>query len=1023
MVFRGVRLEDEQPVVIKVLNKEFPTSKEVAEIKREFKITGNLGLKGVIGVIGLEKYQNSSGLIVEDFGGESLAKQLLGRKMDLEEFLPLAIQISETLAEIHEHNVIHKDINPSNLVWNKQTSQVKIIDFGIATLLSREAFSVKNPDAIQGTLAYISPEQTGRMNRALDYRTDLYSLGATFYEMLCGCPPFIHEDALEMIHAHIALRPADPSSHNLHIPEPVANLILKLMAKSPEDRYQSAFGVAADLKYFNKQITSKGIIQDGMLGRWDVANRFQIPEKLYGREMEIQALMTYFDMARLGQPSLAFVSGYSGIGKSALVQEIHKPVLAARGLFITGKFDQFRRNIPYASLIQAFGELVGQILTQSSEEMARWRTVLQEALGSNGQVMVEVIPEIEHIIGPQPTVPELSPGERENRFHLVFERFVKTFATEEHPLVLFLDDLQWADTPSLKLIQRFATDPDQRFMLIIGAYRSNEVDEAHPLARSIGELKKAQASLSNIELGPLSLPHINQLLAETLHHPEAATVPLAQLCLDKTNGNPFFLNQFLQDLYREAYIEFDGDMRRWRWDLASIERRGGTENVAAFMASHIRKLPHDTQDTLKLASCIGNQFDLHTLAFVCEQTPKDCAESIWPALREGYVIPLDDNYKIIDDWQEAEAHYRFLHDQVQLAAYAMIAEDQRRATHLHIGRLLLAHSQELAEEERLFSIVNHLNEGMELMEAEREKQELAELNLRAGKKARLSAAFGPAYRYFQKGLGLMGPDAWQKHYALMQALHVEAAETAYLNADFDSMETLAEEVIRNGKDLLDRVKIYEIKIFAYLNNNNPVEAVKTGFFVLKMLGYSFPKDPGNFHILKSLIKTKLTLRGKKIENLAQLPKMSDPRVLAAIRIMSSIVSATYITKPEWFVLLTFQQIRLSVKHGNPHPAVFSYTAYGVMLCAFLGDIDNGYRFGNMARGMLPKLNAHEYKAKSIYSFHTFIWHWKQDAKKGLRPLLDAYHAGLETWRFGIRRLVGVRLYRLFLPEWPGVEPA
>lgn len=996
LVFRGVRVEDEHPVIIKVLNKEFPTPKEIAEIKREFKITAELGLDGVIQAHGLEKYQNSSGLIVEDFGGESLAKQLLGRKMNLEEFLPVAISTAESLAEIHDQNVIHKDINPGNIVWNPTTSQVKIIDFGIATLLSREALSTKNPNAIEGTLAYISPEQTGRINRALDYRSDLYSLGATFYEMLCGCVPFPFEDALELVHAHIAQSPVDPSHYNLHIPEPVSHLILKLLAKSPEDRYQSAYGVAADLKHFQQQVETKGIIVDGVLGRWDVANRFQIPEKLYGRQDEIHSLMSFFDMACLGQASLVFVSGYSGIGKSALVQEIQKPVSAARGLFIAGKFDQFKRNIPYASLIQAFGELVGQILTLPSEDLDRWRRILKKALGTNGQVIVEVIPEIEHIIGPQPAVPELSPGDGENRFHLVFERFVKTFAKEDHPLVLFLDDLQWADQPSLKLIQRFATDPEQRFMLIIGAYRSNEVNEAHPLWRTMHDLEKAEASLSRIELGPLLLPHIKQLLAETLHQPEDATTPLAQLCLEKTNGNPFFLNQFLQDLYRETCIEFDNEKRVWRWDMAQIERKGGTENVAAFMASHIRKLPAATQHTLKLASCIGNQFDLNTLAYVCETTHQACSESMWEALRAGFVIPLDDNYKIVDEWQEGNAEYRFLHDQVQLAAYAMIGDDQKRATHLHIGRLLLKHSQSQEGDVDLFAIANHLNQGMALIEDPAEKKALADLNLRAGEKARLSAAFAPANRYFQNGLSLMSEDAWREDYALMLALHVEAAETAYLNADFAALDALAEEVIAHGQDLLDRVKIYEIKIFADLNNNKPVEAVKTGFFVLKMLGYSFPKNPGNIHILQSLIKTKLALRGKEIENLANLPEMSDPRVLEAIRIMSSIISATYITKPEWFVLLTFQQLRLAIKHGNPLPAVFTYTAYGVMLCAFLGDIDKGYRFGIMAQGMLSKLHPHEYKAKSIYSFHTFIWHWKQDVKQGLRPFLDAYQAGLET---------------------------
>jgi len=996
LVFRGVRESDQRQVVAKVLNREYPTSKEIAQFKQEFKITKGLNIEGVIRIFEIQKHENSLGLIVEDIGGESLAKTLSGQKMPLDVFLATAIQISEALGQIHQQNVIHKDINPANIVWNKTLQTVKIIDFGISTLLTRETSFIKNPGAMEGTLKYISPEQTGRMNRALDYRTDLYSLGATFYEMLCGRSPFPHQSALEQVHAHIALEPTPPTELNLHIPEPISQLILKLLAKTPEDRYQSAFGVAADLKFFQQQLRTTGTIQDGILARWDLTDRFQIPEKLYGRDQEIQALLTFFDRANAGQPSMVLVSGYSGIGKSSIVQEIHKPIVAAKGTFITGKFDQFRRNIPYASLIQAFTDLVRQLLAESQEKIAYWQTALQQALRHNGQVIVEVIPEVELIIGPQPPVPELSPNDSENRFHLVFESFVKTFAIKDHPLVLFLDDLQWADTASLKLIERFATDPSQRYMLIIGAYRDNEVDDTHPLSVCIEELTQAGAEISQIQLGPLSLPDINQLIADTLHQPTTATVGLAHLCLEKTDGNPFFLNQFLQILYREQCIEFDSERRLWHWDLARIKRMEGTENVAAFMANHIRKLPVETQDTLKLAACIGNQFDLKTLACICEESPRECAEKLWQALKDGYLLPLDDNYKIIDDWQEAEAHYRFLHDQVQQAAYAMIADDQKKLTHLHIGRLLLANSDDATKEERLFATVNHLNEALEHIHETEEKLELATLNLRAGKKAKYSAAFGPAYRYFNTGLSLLPVDSWQSHYELTLALHVQTAEAAYLNANFKHMEAMAQLVMANATSLLDRVKVYEIKIFAHLSNNNPVEAAKTGFFILRELGYSFPENPTKLSIISSLLKTKMALVGKKIEDLANLPAMTDPTRLAAIRIMSSIISAAYITKPELFVLLTFQQVRLSAKFGNAKPSVFTYTAYGVMLCGVLGDIENGYRFGKMALTMLPESGAHEYKAKTVYSFHTFLWHWKEDAKKGLRPLLEAYQAGLET---------------------------
>jgi len=1012
LVYRGIREQDNQALILKLLKEDYPTPAELVRYQQEYEITRSFHFGGVVKAYELRRHNNTLVMLLEDFGGESLERLLKKKQFTLLEFLQISIQIAETLGRIHQSNVIHKDINPSNIVFNSQTGELKIIDFGLSTILSRESTALKSPNVLEGTLAYISPEQTGRMNRAIDYRTDFYSLGVTFYKILTNQLPFDATDAMELVHCHIARQPVPPHRVNPEIPLVVSEIVMKLMAKTAEERYQSALGIRDDLALCLMQLESGEKIEDFVLGEQDISDRFQIPQTLYGRSSQIETLLAAFDRIANNTSQLMLVAGYSGIGKSLLVQEIYKPITERRGYYISGKFDQFQRNIPYSAIVSAFRELVRQLLTETSEQLHVWRDQLLSALGANGQIIIDVIPEIELIIGKQPALLELAATESQNRFNLVFQNFIQVFCQQEHPLVIFLDDLQWADSATLKLMQLIMTDVDSSYLLLIGAYRDNEVSAAHPLKITLSEIQKAGATVNSILLSPLDLTCINQLIADTLKCDAEKAKPLAELLLTKTQGNPFFLKEFLQSLYTENLLHFDFLSGSWQWDLDQIQAQGITDNVVELMTQKIQKLPELTQEVLKTAACIGNQFDLKILSIVGEKPQKETANELWSAVREGLIVPVGDDYKFLQTDRKSDEFkvaYRFVHDRIQQAAYSLIPSHRKQASHLQIGQLLLSNTPLQQQEEKIFDIVNQLNFGSNLLENQQKRDELAKLNLIAGKKAKASAAFQPALTYLTSGLELLNPSqsslskggseggsSWQTQYETTLSLYVEAAEAAYLCGQFDEMERLVPVVLQQGKVLLDKVKVYEVKISAYLTQNKPLEAVDTGLTVLKLLGVSLPKKPSNLDVLLGLTGTKLALLGKRIEDLINLPEMTAPNKLAAIRILAIVSSASYIAAPNLLPLVICKGINISVKYGNASFSAIMYAGYGFILCGVLGDIESGYKFGNLALSLLERLNARSVKTKVISIFNYFIRHWKEHGRQTLQPLLLAYSSGLET---------------------------
>ncbi|HSR38022.1 MAG TPA: serine/threonine-protein kinase PknK, partial [Phnomibacter sp.] len=808
-----------QPVALKILNYEFPTPSDIAQFYNEFDVISGLSLKGIRNVLKKTKEKNRHALYLEWFKAVTFKEAFQKQREDIIDFLHIAIASAQAISEIHQHSIIHKDISPFNILVNLQERSVKIIDFGISSHFDIKHHYLGNPEHLEGTLAYNSPEQTGRMNRVVDYRTDLYSLGITFYEALAGRLPFVSSDAMELVHAHIAHTPPPVHQFNEKVPAVVSRIIDRLLAKNAEDRYQSAHGLKHDLEIVLGHYEKKGACPDFDLGSRDFSGRFLIPQKLYGRENEIRQLLDAYHRCAAGSKELMLVSGYSGTGKSALVREVHKPITQDRGYFIEGKFDQFQRAVPYFAILQAFSELMGLLLTEKETNLLKIKTAIQEALGAEAKVLTDVLPQLEHIIGPQPEVAEVGGMEAQNRFNYLFRKLVNVLATPDHPLVLFIDDLQWADSSSLSLLQVLMTDRDSQHMLCICAYRDNEVSPSHPFMITVGDIQKEGANVNNISIGNLTMEDVHQLIAESVAQEKKETMALTNLVYQKTSGNAFFVNQFLKSLYQERLLWFDFDNLCWQWDVDKITEKNITDNVVELMAGKVLRLPEATQECLKSGACIGSSFDPSILGIIENKEADQLKADLHSALLEGLIVP-------------AGKSYRFSHDRIQQAVYSLIPDADKNRVHLSIGKLLLEKIPPEKKEERLFDIVNQWNWGKNLVTDTGERELLAQLNLDAGQKAKQSSAFKAALEYYQSGISLLKADAWQSQYTLCRDLHTEATEAAYLNGDFSVMETHYQQVLANVRDLLEKVKPYEIRILAYKAENKLLDAIKTGLELL-----------------------------------------------------------------------------------------------------------------------------------------------------------------------------------------------
>jgi tRNA A-37 threonylcarbamoyl transferase component Bud32/tetratricopeptide (TPR) repeat protein len=832
-LLRGRRSSDGKSVVIKTLLVQTAGAVDTALLEREYQCLKTLHLQGAVKMLAFTQLGGKPALIMEDAGTATLESFLAQRSLDLASFIHLAIGLAESLELIHRAGLIHLDLCPANIVLNDRLrpTLATIVDFGSAIVSAQMQQSQIDPPALEGTLAYRSPEQTGRMNQSIEYTSDLYSLGAVFYEMLTGRPPFLLEDPLELVHAHLSYLPLAPHKINNAVPELLSAIVLKLLTKRPEERYQSAYGLAQDLTKISLAMEDHGDIEPFDLGQEDSPHGLSLPSRLYGREQEIAALMAAFNRTvEQGSAGLLLVSGYSGVGKTTLVRELYKPLIQDHGFFISGKFDQYRANVPFSTTTQAFKEFIHYLLTKSEERVDFWRTELHRALGPNGAVIVNIIPELALLIGEQPPVALLPAAEEQLRFDITFSKFVAVFARPEHPLVIFLDDLQWADAASLRLIKNLICQDEIGNLLIIGAFRSNEVGREHPLTQTIMEMSEMGAALEQVMLRSLSPEMAAALVCDVLRCGEAQVAALAKLVYEKTQGNPFFTLQFLKMLYQEQLLQFDRTSHGWKWDLDRVEAQGYADNIVDLLLTKLLRLPGDVRDILKLAACLGDKGELSSLAILSERSDADIGVLVKPAIDQGLLLSQAGTYK-------------FLHDRVQQAAYSLIPEEDRSQQHLKIGRLLLSSLSPSAVDEQVFDIVNHLNLGKALITESAERLRLVELDLMAGKLAKANTAYDSAIHIFEQGASLIDQDLWLSKHDLCFSLSFELAECHWLCGNFDQSVTEFARLLTISKTKLEKARIYKVAVELHTGKTDLEGSIASAIDGLKLFGIDMSPAP------------------------------------------------------------------------------------------------------------------------------------------------------------------------------------
>ena len=1028
VIWKGLDL-NKRPVIGKVLKWESITPKEKASLRNEFEILKTLSNKNyIVQVYELIEREDIYALVLEDFGGKSIRSLLEEKKFTLLEILNIGISCASALTEIHTNGIIHKDINPANLVLNAETGQLKVIDFGISERISLKSLSLNNPEKLDGTIAYISPEQTGRMNRYIDHRSDLYSLGVTLYELFCGKVPFDSDDPLEVIHAHIATYPVDPCLVNPNLPKIISDILIKLLEKIGESRYQSAIGLKLDLEKCLQMLLKNGSIEEFTLGEKDFSSTFQIPQKLFGRQENIIQLFDAYSSAFEGDRTTILIEGHSGIGKSALVHELFKILKNFKGVktyYIAGKFDQFQKTIPYYAFIKAFNSYISFLLSEQKDFIANKKSEILKALNGMGSVLLEIIPDLELITGPLEEVDTLDASQSQNRLHYLFKNFMLSICNNTNPLVIFIDDMQWADSGSLGLIKILINDTDIKHMLFIGAYRNNEVTATHPLSILIEDSIAKEARIEKVEIQNLTLPDIKALVAETLYKEEGYVNEISELIFSKTSGNAFFVNQFLKSLHDKNLIYFDNSNPEvnpeWKWDFKKILYEKITDNVVLLMTEKILELSENASHCLQLASCLGNKFDLKMVALILQKDLKETFSLLWQAIQKNLLIPIGE-YKIIltsNSEKEIPTDYNleinFAHDRIQQSAYNLLQEFQRKEIHYKIGKTFYEKLTIDEHNEKIFEIIHHLNYSSDLLETNSEKFELAVLNLNTGRRAKLSSAYEAALSYFEKGIELIKEfETTTEINNLRIDFYSDACETCWLLNIPEKMNNMANTVFALSKTPIERIRVYKVLITYNVSTGNGEAALRKALEILNDLGLKLEIFPSQIAIVKELIKTKLILAVKNFTSLASLHKLENPKSLAIMEILSVTSSPAYTTSPNLLPILIFKQVSITASQGITNSSAFAYVSLALIYCGVLNDIKNGYEFGKLGLLLLDKMSAREFEPKTVLVFNAFVRFWKEHLRNTLGPLLEAYKVGLEV---GDLEFAGISCYTYTLQSF------
>jgi len=984
-VYRGVREEDGCDVIIKTLTSDYPGTDDIDELRHDYEIGSQFSHPNIIKYDSLEPYQHNIAIISQYFTSLRLSDAIPRKGLEVLEFINIAIQLTEGLATIHDKNIIVMDIKPQNIGLNQDSATVKYFDFGISTQLEQESQQGISLHKLSGTLHYMSPEQTGRMNRAIDYRSDFYSLGVTFYELICGVNPCDGLSIAETVYFHIAKIPASPLKVRPDIPPMLSNIIMKLMEKNAEERYQNANGLLHDLNKLLGLVESNQVESVFKLGRYDFSSKFQIPQKLYGRENEIKLLQNTFEKTAQGISQVLMVSGVPGIGKSSLINEIQKPLTEKRGYYISGKYEKYTKENAYKAIIQAFNTLIKNILGEPKDKILQFREELLTVLNGNAQIIIDIIPSVELLIGEQTAVQDLGPVETQNRFNSVFIDFVKIFAQAEHPLTLFIDDLQWADSTSLHLLEKLATNEQLKYFFLISSYRNTELDNTHPVHLLLEKLQNGPLPFNSISLAALNTTNTNHLISDVLKSKPQRTQELTQIIHAKTEGNPFFLKLFLQTLYEQNSLRFDLD-RGWYWDIKEVNQLQATDNVAQLMLNKLNNLPLAAQEMLKIAACLGHNFEFLDLQLVTAKDKKQVLIELHPALQAGIILRRKNNYY-------------FVHDRVQEAAYSLIDNEEKKKLNLEIGRTLLEFTKDTQLDLRIFTITNHLNIGMSLIDSPEERIKLAQLNLQAANKARKNTAYSHALQCFSLGMQCLNEQSWKKNYQLSFNLNKGRAEAEYLTGKFDASLKYLDIALQHANSIDDKVQIYCMQVYQYTVKAKYAEGINAGRKALTLLDIQLPAQNMSKELDKEMAIAKQNLAGRKVASLIKAPVMREPLKKSAMQVLMSMQPTAYMFNPELYSLIAVKMANISLQNGHIPESAKAYITYANILSSVFNEYSLGYEFGILGLQMSDNYNDLIQKCRGRFIYIAFLVHWKKHLNLTEAIMNEGYQFGQDCGDF------------------------
>ncbi len=1008
LAFDAVREADGRPVTLHQLSPDFHGARALAQFHRELGVRRALAQTSVVAnLLAFIDDPQQPVMVLERDQAFSLAEWSARRVLQTTDILEIAFALARSLDELHGEGLIHRALSPHNVRWRSRIGQVHLDGLHHATQLV--ARSDKRWNQLTGDLVFMSPEQTGRLNRKVDHRSDYYSMGVLLYWLFTGELPYASDDPVSVLTEIITA--SAPALHVIrpNVPEMVSLLVDRLLSKLPENRYQTGVGLMHDIDTCLRQIHETGSVHTFTLGRMDVSAGFSIPDKLYGRATEIDRLRENFHAIARGDCRLVLLTGHAGAGKTSLVGEVEETIISSDGILLSSKFDQFQHTYPFQAFIGAFAQQFSRVQVMDPAQRKTWRKRILDALGPNAAVVAAVIPGLTDLLGAVEPVQELDPIENQNRFRRTLIEFVRVFADKEHPLVLFLDDLQWADTTSLELLETCLCKWALRHCLIIGAYRDNEIGDNHPLIGCINAIVKSGVQVDTIELPPLKENDLQELLGDTLHMAPEDLGALPTLVLNKTMGNPYACISFIEALHANGDIRFDSNANEWQWDESEIAATSISHDVVDLLVDRITALPDATQTALQHGACVGGVFDLRTISALCGTSMTQLAIDLWPAVEAGLLIPTNANHDLLRSvpntsatdrsYEIINASDKFQHDRVRQAAYEMMAPRERLFNHLRLGRQLVEKLNDSELEERLFDVTNHYNLAVSLVHDEPELLRMARLNLLTGRKALTSADYRAAFEFLVRAVEVLPANAWSEAHELATEVHLEAAEAAYLCGEYGATERLTDEIFAQTDDLLITARGQEIRLDALLSTNHMREAAEEGIRILRRLGVRLPNNPSTASVLLGLAETRIRLAGSTPENLSAMNRLADEKTVVIMRILNRMISAAYIASPTLFPMIVFRQVQLTRHHGLCAESASALILYGLVLSQATGNFELAYRYGTAGMQVLDRFGDYEHHARTYFYFYKFIWHWKRPVRETLDAFLKGYQYGIDHGDF------------------------